>query len=154
MKEFEKAYSEPITDIRCIRMLRCWWKMRFQFFCSRVCPKSVFLQTMYLGCAWKCIRSSEQNAASERSRVSLYSVKVIKMSRLTINRFFILWALHALLRNRLHFAFRNARRRERGQLRCAWNSWDFYLRLSARVITSEIFLSASGWKHANRPNIV
>ena len=41
---------------------------------------------MYLGCVWKWIRSREQNYVSENRHASLYSVKVIKMSRRPIDR--------------------------------------------------------------------
>ena len=81
-------------------------------------PKSAFSQTMYLGCVWKWIRPCKQNTAPESRRASLYSVKVIKMSRLAIDRLFILWLLHvvaSLLRKRLHdiFVLRHAKQLER-----------------------------------------
>jgi len=60
--------------------------------------KSMFLQTMYLSCVWKWIRSREQNSAPESWRASSHNVKVIKMSRLTIDCFLILWSLHGSLR--------------------------------------------------------
>jgi len=44
------------------------------------------------------IRSSEQNSAPKSRRTSLYSVKVIEMSMLTIDLFLILWSLPGLLR--------------------------------------------------------
>ena len=47
------------------------FQKRFQFFCSEVRPKSVFLQTIYLGCVWKRIQSREQNSAPESKCPSL-----------------------------------------------------------------------------------
>jgi len=86
-------------DIRCIRMLgflasETWFQTHFQFFLL----KRAFLQTMYLGCVSKWIWSQERNSVPESRRASLYSVKVIKMSRLTINRILTLWSLHGSLR--------------------------------------------------------
>jgi len=52
---------------------------------------------MYLNCVWKWIWSQEQNSAPESRRVSLHSVKDIKMSRPTTDRFLILWSLHGSL---------------------------------------------------------
>ena len=68
-----------------------------QFQCSKVRPKSGFLLTMSLSFIWKWIRSCEQNSAPESRHASLHSVKVIKMVRLAIDRFLILWSLHRSL---------------------------------------------------------
>jgi len=100
-----------------------------RFFCSRVCPKSVFVHAMYLSCIWKWIRSREQDSAPESRRVSLYSVKVIKIWRLTINRFLVLWAPHRSLRcfetdretDCTALLFLETQSIERGQLLCAQN---------------------------------
>jgi len=71
--------------IRCIRVLGFWQiQTHCRVFCSRVHLKSTFLLTMYLGCVWKRVLSREKNSAPESRRVTLPSVKVIKMSRLTI----------------------------------------------------------------------
>ena len=70
-------------SIMCIRVVGFWRlnavsKSMLVSFYARVRPKSVFLQTMYLDCVWKWIRSREQNSAPESRRVSLHYVKVIK----------------------------------------------------------------------------
>ena len=81
---------------RCIRVIKSCKHSHFQ--CSKVRrQKSAFSQIMYLGCVWKWIRSREQNSVPESRHASLYCLKVIKMSRLTIDRFFILWSLHGSL---------------------------------------------------------
>jgi len=106
------------------------FQMHSQFRCSKVRPKSAFLQTMYLGCDWKRIRLLEQNFVPERRRASLNRVKVIKMSRLTIDRSLILWPLHRSLgccKTEGHEAdcrtFLSLYRHivKRGQLRCVQN---------------------------------
>jgi len=93
-KSFIRCMSYSIS-IRCIRVLGFWSLKRgcTHFFCSKVLPKSAFLQTMYLGCFWKWIWSCDQNFAPESRLASLYSVKVIKISRLTIDSFLTLWSL-------------------------------------------------------------
>ena len=73
------------------------FQMHFQYLCSKMCPKSSFLQTIYLSCVWKWIWSREQNSAPESRRASLHSVKVIKTSRVIIDRFLISCSLHKLL---------------------------------------------------------
>jgi len=122
--------------------------------------KSAFTNHV-VGCVWKWIRPREQNSAPESRHVSLYSVKVIKMSRQTINRFLILWALYGSLRccethcetDCTTLLSLETQDIERGQLwwarKYARNPCIFKLRLSVRVITSEFFWSDR--KHANRP---
>jgi len=108
-------------------------------------PKSAVLQTMHLVCVWKRIGSRERNSVPESRHASLYSVKVIKMSRLTIDRFLILCSLHGLLcscktdreTDCTTFLSLETKDFERGQLRCTWNcTWNpcvFQLHLSVRV---------------------
>ena len=98
-------------------------------FLLKIHPESAFLQTMYLGCVWKWIRSRGQNSAPENRRASLYSVKGIKISRLTRDCFLILWSLHRLLRccrtdrktDCRTFLFLGTQDIERGQLWCIQN---------------------------------
>jgi len=90
------CYITNTRDMRCIRVLGFWclkrgFRRTFNFFCSKGRQTSAFLQTMYLSCVWKWIRSREQNSVPESRRATLHSVKVIKMSWLTIDRFPILW---------------------------------------------------------------
>ena len=54
------------------------FQMHSQFQCSKVCPNQVPRLRL------KSIRSREQNSTPDSRRTSLYTVKVIKMSRLAI----------------------------------------------------------------------
>ena len=63
--------------------------MRSQLQRSEMLLKSATLPIMYLGCVWKWIRSCEQNSAPESRPAGLNSVKIIKMSRLAIDRLLI-----------------------------------------------------------------
>ena len=82
--------------VRCIRVVGFWCLK--SCFSAQKCARKVdfYKPYIYLGCIWKWIRSHEQNFVSESRRASLYSVKVIKMPRLTIDRLF-LWSLHQSL---------------------------------------------------------
>jgi len=90
--------------------------------------------------------SREQNSVPESRRASLYSVKVIKMSRLTIDPFLILWLFHGMLRycetECTTFLSLDTQDGKKGQLSCAWNCTRnpriFWLHLSVRVLASEI----------------
>jgi len=70
LKQTKKASHYPIyygSGIRCIHVIEFW--RRFRGILSSSAPKCVqkiaFLQTMYLGCAWKWTRSREQNSMPE-----------------------------------------------------------------------------------------
>jgi len=82
----------------------------------------MFLQIMYLGCVWKWIRSREQNSELESRHASLYSVKVIKMSRLTINRFLFygcfMGCFIVVKQTVQPFLYIDMQELERGQLQC------------------------------------
>ena len=71
-----------------------------QCFCSRVRPKSVSLQTIHEPRLRLKVNSLTRTEFCTWKEVHwfIYSVKVITMSRLTINHFLILWALHGSLR--------------------------------------------------------
>jgi len=121
------------------------------FFCSNIHPKRVFLQTMYLSYVWKRIQSRKQNSAPESRCASLHSGRVIKMSRLTINRFLTLWSVHGLLGccgadreiDCATFLSLDPQDTGRGQLRsarnCTQNPFVFSLWLSIGVLVSELF---------------
>jgi len=90
-------YNETLIVIMCIRMLgfghqKCSFRCIISFSAQK-CARKV-----YLDWVWKWNRLRAQNSAPENRCASLHNVKVIKMSRLTINRFLILWSLHGLLR--------------------------------------------------------
>ena len=72
------------SDYHClVRVIRCilvidFWRLKPGFRCILSASD----------------RKCEQNSAPESRRDSLYSVKIIKMSRLAINCLVILWSLH------------------------------------------------------------
>jgi len=114
-----------------------------------------FYKPCTFGCVWKWIRSRKQDSVPESGPASLYSAKIIKISRLTIDHWLILWSLHRSLRccetHCTNFLPLDTQDVERGELRyarncarnCDWNSlrfltapicsrddlWVFYLRL-------------------------
>jgi len=95
------------------------------------------------------VRLITQNSVPERRRASLYSLKVIKMSRLTMDRFLILWSLHGSPRccktdrEADNTTFLSLYRQDvrRGQFRCT------------RDPQTHQLVSASDRNHANRPNV-
>ena len=143
--------------------------MHSPFQCSKVRSKTAYLQTMYLDCVRKWVRSCEQIFGSESKRARLYSVKVIKTSWLAIYRLFILSMvakrIASLLRNRpwntLHnfFVLRHARCWERTTSMHPHlhlkSSHFFYCAcpISSVGVWFWNFLSASDRNHGNRPNI-
>jgi len=85
--------------IRCIRVIEFWrLKLGFGRSLSSNARKICFYQPCTFDCVWKGIWSREQNYVPESGRASLCSVKVIKMSRLAIDRLLILWSLHGSCR--------------------------------------------------------
>jgi len=126
---WEKAWCEIVNQQvqSCDRALASGtgFQTHSQFKWLKVRPESAVLQTIYLGCVWKWIRLREQNSAPESRRASFYSVKVIKMSRLAIDRLLILWSLHGSLgcckTDCTTFLSSDTQDIERGQLSCARN---------------------------------
>ena len=116
--------SSSYVENGCIRGLR-----PITSFLFKSAPKKCVSTIVYLGCDWKWIRSREQNSVPESRHASLYSVKVIKMSRPTADRFLILWSLHGSLRcyetdrqtDCTTLLSIDTQEVERGQLQCVWN---------------------------------
>ena len=99
-------WSELQIFNRCIRVLGFWHLKRgfrriFGFPAQKCARKVRFYKPCSLA-ASKRIRTREQNSAPGSRRASLFSVNVIKLSRLTINRLLILRSLHGSLHGSLH----------------------------------------------------
>lgn len=129
----------------------------FSFPIHESAPETVLLETMYLDCVWKSIRSCEQNFVPEGRFASLYSVKATKMSRLTILSGFLFYGRFT---GQVVVAKQTVRQTQMARLNdlfvqctrnCIWNCCP----LTAPKCSLDrawIFLSASHQNHPNRPN--
>jgi len=119
-------------------------------------PEKCVFTNRVCRCCLKRSSIREETFMLESRRASLHNVKVIKMSRLTIDRFFILWSLHGSLRccetDCTTFLSLDTQEVERGQL---WWSRNLCIFNCAYLfVWSRLKFSVRVWPKSTRVDII